>query len=200
MDGILAEKALVLNRNWIPIRFATVRDAISMVYKGAARIVRPDTYEVFDFRSWAELVASPHEPQIRTVTLKLRVPEVVVLEMFDELPIRGIVFSRRNIFRRDRNQCQYCGARPGTKELTIDHVIPKAVGGNSTWENCILCCIECNKRKGGKTPVQVGMKLRRKPYKPKWNARIAIPVSKRKESWEKFISRAYWEVELEHDE
>ena len=77
-----------------------------------------------------------------------------MLAEYDRLPTAAVSFSRRNIFKRDHWTCQYCGRQPGGDELTIDHVVPRSQGGVSTWENCVLACIDCNKRKADRTPAQ----------------------------------------------
>ena len=126
----------------------------------------------------------------------LRVPEVIVLAEYDRLPQAAVSFSRRNIFKRDRWTCQYCGLQPGGSELTIDHVVPRAQGGQSTWDNCVLACEDCNMRKADRTPKQAKMKLLSEPKRPRWTpiyARESIRIA----SWSKFISEAYWNVELE---
>jgi 5-methylcytosine-specific restriction endonuclease McrA len=107
-----------------------------------------------------------------------------------------VAFSRRNVFKRDHYTCQYCNVQPGTEELSIDHVIPRSHGGTSTWENCVLACVACNKRKADRTPQQAGMKLRRPPVHPTWKPLYAAHRV-RIASWAKFISEAYWNVELE---
>ena len=128
--------------------------------------------------------------------LRLRVPEVIVLADYDRLPTAAVSFSRRNIFKRDHWACQYCGCQPGSEELTIDHVVPRSQGGTSTWENCVLACIGCNKRKADRTPHQAGMRLRKVPVRPTWKP-IYARDSVRIESWSKFISETYWNVPLE---
>ena len=100
------------------------------------------------------------DPFIQAMRLRLRVPEVIALTDYDRLPSAAVTFSRRNMFKRDHWTCQYCGAQPGSDELTIDHVVPRSQGGTSTWENCVLACVTCNKRKADRTPQQAGMKLR----------------------------------------
>lgn len=195
--AVLAEQALILNSNWVPIRVGTVREAIVLAAKGTAKIVLPETFETFDFDSWASLAVERDKPHIRTVRLRLRVPEVVLLTTFGGTPAQTVVFSRRNLFKRDRYQCQYCGVQPGAENLTVDHVAPKARGGLSSWENCVLACVECNKRKANRTPIESGMKLRRRPVRPKWSPVLTLALGRRRESWEGFISRAYWDVPLE---
>ena len=86
--------------------------------------------------------------------------------------------------------------RPGGEELTIDHVIPRSQGGTSTWENCVLACIGCNKHKADRTPHQAGMRLRKVPVRPTWKP-IYGARQRRIESWSKFISETYWNVRLE---
>ena len=112
------------------------------------------------------------------------------------VPANAVTFSRRNVFKRDRYTCQYCGKQPGSEELTIDHVVPRSQGGLSTWENCVLACIECNARKANRTPEQAHMPLRKHPVRPHWKPLYA-PHSVRIDSWTKFLSEAYWNVELE---
>jgi 5-methylcytosine-specific restriction endonuclease McrA len=132
---------------------------------------------------------------IQAVRFRLRVPEVVTLTKYDRLPDAAVAFSRRNIFKRDKYVCQYCSNQPGTGELTIDHVVPRAQGGESTWENCVLACIACNKAKADRTPKQARMRLRKDPVRPAWKPLYAAH-DMRIESWSKFISEAYWNAEL----
>ena len=195
--AVLDSRVLVLNRTWMPIRSAAVREILGMLCTGSAKVVEPATYDVYDIQSWSEVAVEPHEPVIRSAYLSMRVPEVVLLALYDGMPRREVVFTRRNIFKRDRYACQYCGAQPGTSELTIDHVIPKARGGQSTWTNCVLACVPCNARKASRTPDEATMRLRRSPIQPKWHPTVFLPLGQRRESWDKFLSRAYWNVPLE---
>jgi 5-methylcytosine-specific restriction endonuclease McrA len=119
-----------------------------------------------------------------------------VLAGYNRLPTAAVAFSRRNIHKRDHWTCQYCGRQPGGAELTIDHVVPRSQGGVSTWENCVLACIDCNKHKADRTPAQARMKLHREPVRPAWKPLYAR-TSERMMSWSKFISEAYWNVPLE---
>jgi 5-methylcytosine-specific restriction endonuclease McrA len=128
--------------------------------------------------------------------MRLRVPEVVALTRYDRIPTNAVTFSRRNIYKRDRYTCQYCGAQPGTEELTLDQVVSRAQGGISTWENCVLACVSCNKRKADRTPEQARMPLRKPPVRPTWRPLYASR-DMRIDSWTRFVSEAYWNVELE---
>jgi 5-methylcytosine-specific restriction endonuclease McrA len=123
------------------------------------------------------------------------VPEVLTLTRHDRPRHNAVTFCRRNVFKRDHQTCQYCGARPGTEELTIDHVVPRAQGGLTNWENCVLACVPCNARKANRTPEQAGMKLRRHPTRPAWKP-LYDASTVRIASWSRFLSEAYWNVEL----
>ena len=120
-----------------------------------------------------------------------------MLAAYDGFPQRTVAFSRRNLYRRDRFRCQYCGCKPGTEELTIDHVIPRSRGGRSNWQNCVLACVECNKRKSNRLPHEAGIHLRRPPQVPRWSWDVEVAIGHRKSSWEQFLADRYWNVELQ---
>jgi 5-methylcytosine-specific restriction endonuclease McrA len=199
MQAVLSRPTLVLNRNWMPIQTTTAKEAISLVAKGNASIIDPETYQVHTIETWNDVSEAKEIFEgraIRSQRLHLRAPEVIVLSEYKGMGERSVVFSRRNIFKRDRYTCQFCNGQPGSKEMTIDHVMPKSRGGRSSWENCVLACIECNSRKADRTPAEAGMKLKTVPSKPSWRILSAVPPQDIQESWEKFLDRAYWEVEL----
>lgn len=198
--AVLERPALVLNRLWTPIRTTTAREAICLVARGAARIIEPENYRVHDLLSWGDVSKARARlggTMIRSARLVLLPPDVILLTAYDGQGEKSVVFSRRNLFKRDRYTCQYCHSQPGPEELTIDHVVPRSQGGVSSWENCVLACVECNKKKANRTPAEAGMLLRRGPRKPRWTPLAQIPHQIRRESWERFLSRAYWDVELE---
>ncbi|HVZ72659.1 MAG TPA: HNH endonuclease [Polyangia bacterium] len=194
---------LVLNRHYQPIHVTNVRRAFSLVYSGVARVVDRE-FKTFDFASWAELsteVGSGHEHDvIRTVTRAIRVPRVIVLQMYDRIPRTKVRFSRHNIYMRDGNTCQYCGRELPRIDLNLDHVVPRAQGGRTTWENVVCCCIECNLSKGARTPDQAGMKLLKQPMRPRWTPTFRTNGGKvRYREWLPFLGVAdasYWNVEL----
>lgn len=197
---VLKGSVLVLNKHWAPIQVTTVKEAIGLVAKGSAKIIDPADFSAVDLVTWHDVskAKGKHEDSvIRSQYLALVPPEVIVLSTYEGQGEKSVVFSRKNLFKRDKYTCMYCGVQPGPEELTIDHVMPKSRGGKSTWENCVLACVECNKRKANRTPDEAGMKLRRQPKKPSWKTLAHVNPKERKESWEQFLSRAYWEVELE---
>ncbi len=197
---MLNDPTLVLNRSWVAISTTTVREALSMVYRGVAKVIQPETFQTHDFASWSDLAARRDEPVIRTVRFDLRVPEVILLLRNDRMPVRSVPFSRRNLYRRDGYCCQYCGRKQPTSELSIDHVVPRSRGGKTTWENCVLACIPCNVTKGHRTLEASGMYLVTKPRKPDWSPCLTVTVQRRRASWEKFVSEQYWNVALDEEE
>jgi 5-methylcytosine-specific restriction endonuclease McrA len=196
----LNQPVLVLNKNWQPIQTTPVTNAFALVMKGSAVIVDPSTYQEHNILTWSDASMARDSFEgavIRTPRLRLVVPEVIKLSGYNGQGERAVVFSRRNVFKRDKFTCQYCGAQPGPAELTIDHVLPKSRGGKSEWVNCVLACLACNARKADKTPREAKMALRKQPKKPNWTALSHLPRNSRKMSWNQFLSKAYWNVELE---
>lgn len=198
MEATLSEKVLVLNRSWVAVNVATVRRALTLVYQDVARIVAPEDYSTYDFEGWIEASQTAQTGRrIYAATCSLCIPEIIVLSTFNGRFSKEVRFSRRNIFERDDNRCQYCGGKFERSELTLDHVVPRSRGGTSTWNNIVLACIRCNLRKGDKGLGEVGMKLLRKPVKPHWATRVGVKLGRScKPSWERFLEDAYWNVEL----
>lgn len=197
VSQVLQRPTLVLNRNWQPVNVATVARALVMVWSDTARVVDPNDFQLYGWDDWASLKPSSDQAFIQAVSQRIRVPEVITLTEFNRLPSTTVAFSRRNIFKRDRMMCQYCGKRLKSDEATIDHVTPRSHGGGSSWENCVLACVKCNHSKADRTPGRAGMKLLNPPKQPAWNP-IYSQYSVRYESWSKFISDAYWNAELEN--
>jgi 5-methylcytosine-specific restriction endonuclease McrA len=196
VGAVLERPTLVLNRNWQPVHVATVARSLTMLWNEAAQVVDPEDFRLYNWSDWARLAPLEGEPFIRTVTFRMRVPEVLTLTRHDRPRHTAVTFCRRNVFKRDHTTCQYCGARPGTEELTIDHILPRAQGGLTNWENCVLACVPCNARKANRTPEQAGMKLRRPPVRPAWKP-LYDASTIRIASWSRFLSEAYWNVSLE---
>lgn len=181
------------------------RRAFSLLFADHAEVIACDdgSYANYNFQSWKEVSrvrrsfeAHKHD-WITTVNFDIVVPRVIRLLSYDRIPNKGIKFNRRNLFARDRNRCQYCGKKFPTQELSLDHVIPRRVGGLTKWENIVCACMKCNVQKGGRTPSQANMKLIHKPVKPKSHPVIHVHLSHdRYKSWKQFLDHAYWSVEL----
>jgi len=197
---MLNSSVLVLNRSYLPIHVTNVKRAFALIYQGIARAV-DEQYQTFDFETWSQLAVAREAEAIGTPRGPMRVPRVIVLVGFDRVPRRHVRFSRINIFARDSFTCQYCGQRPARSELNLDHVVPRALGGRSTWENVVCSCVECNRRKGGRTPGQAGLRLRRLPARPRWTPLTNLMLSSaRYREWRPYLNvvdASYWNTELE---
>lgn len=194
----MAEPAvLVLNNLYQAVQVTGVRRAFRLFCAGRARAVERD-FSTYDFDNWCDLPPEVGDDVIRTPRKTIRIPRVIQLLHYDRLPRRDVRFTRRNIFFRDRNRCQYCGRSFVQRDLNLDHVVPLSRGGVSSWENVVCACIRCNSRKGNRTPAEAGMTLVRAPKRPG-----AHPVLRsgwlgpRYEEWRTFLDEAYWNVELE---
>ncbi|WP_157605959.1 HNH endonuclease [Schlesneria paludicola] len=217
MVAMLSRQTLVLNRNWQPVGVASVARSLTLVAAERARIVDPADFQQHTWADWAKRIPQDDELFVQSVTSRIRVPEVITLTEYDRVPTNTVTFSRRNIYKRDRYTCQYCGRHSRfigvdnrdsqaersprheclrTEDLTIDHVLPRSRGGTSVWENCVLACLECNLRKADRTPAEAHMPLQKVPTRPTWKPLYA-QHDVRIGSWSKFLSEAYWTVELD---
>jgi hypothetical protein len=201
----LDSSVLVLNQHYAAVRVISARRAFCMLFKEIAEIVAVEDQQfvAYDLDTWREISElrsrydrDSHE-WVQCVRFELAVPRIIRLLFYDRLPRTNVKFTRRNIFARDANHCQYCGKRFSTSELSLDHIVPRSQGGVSSWTNIVCCCIKCNVRKGGRTPVQAHMRLIREPVKPKRSPMITLRLGHEKyASWKQFLNAAYWNVEL----
>lgn len=138
---------LLLNANYEPLNVCDVRRAFSLVLRGKAEILHAS------------------ELPVRTSAGHLDAPSVVKMRYLVKRPVPMLRLSRHSVLARDSYTCQYCGS---CRELTIDHVIPRWMGGPHTWENLVACCRKCNLKKGDKTPKQANMRLMTIPRRPRF--------------------------------
>ena len=191
-----ADAVLVLNSLYQAVQVTGVRRAFRLFYSGRARALSSD-FVAYDFVNWCDLPLRAGDRVIHTPTRSIRIPRVIQLVQYDKLPTREVRFTRRNIFYRDRNRCQYCGRSFIQRELNLDHVVPLSRGGTSCWGNVVCACIRCNTHKGAKTPTEAGMKLIRKPRRPAGHPVLrASWLGPCPEEWRTFLDEAYWNVEL----
>ena len=165
------QEVLVLNSDYEPLNVCPARRAIVLVYLGKADILHH-----------CEGVAT------HTLTGAESVPSVVKLRSQVRRPLPELKLSRRTIFARDNYTCQYCGMV--TKDLTIDHIIPKRAGGPATWENLVCCCKKCNAKKSDKLLHQSGMKLLRQPRRPRYTPYISLTkylTGRKNEVWRDYL-------------
>lgn len=173
--------ALVLNADYRPLSYYPLslwpwQDAVKAVFLDRVDIV-------------AEYDAFVHSP-----TTRIRIPSVVVLRDYVK-PQKRVAFTRFNLFLRDGFSCQYCG---GKGDLTFDHVVPRAKGGVTSWENVVAACSRCNLKKGSKSLRRSGLSLRKPPRQPGAeelrNMGRRFPPGHLHDSWIDFL---YWDAELE---
>ena len=171
---LLDTNVLVLNRFYMAIRVINVRRTFTLLYRNCAEVIDNENgqFVSYDFESWCELSQftsmekQAGEEYIQTVRFELRIPRIVRLVRFEKMPMQTVRFSRKNLFARDEHTCQYCGRNEPVQKLSLDHVVPRAHGGATTWENIVCCCLRCNNRKGGRTPKEARMTLLKRPTKP----------------------------------
>ena len=174
-------RTLLLNSTYEPLKVIPWQRAVTLMWLGKVEVVRS------------------YDRDVRSVTFKIRMPAVVRLLRFIRRKRPQVSFSRKNLFARDDNSCQYCGAKREPGELTYDHVVPRSLGGKTDWSNIVTSCIDCNRRKGGRTPEQAGMRLRRHPRRPEripGVLTITIGLSSAPDAWRDFL---YWNIQLDED-
>lgn len=143
-EGAGMGQVLVLNASYEPLNITTWRRAMVMMIKGKAESLEQDT--------------------TREIRRGTHLPTVIRLRQYVHVPFRQLPLTRRNLYQRDHQTCQYCGARD--QPLSVDHVVPRSRGGADTWENVTTACLSCNVRKGNRTPKEAGMPLHRAPHRP----------------------------------
>jgi 5-methylcytosine-specific restriction endonuclease McrA len=163
----MKHSVLVLNQNYEAISVCTVRRAFLLI-----------------FLKKAELIDALEDEYIRSSLNFFEVPSIIRLKNYVKVPHRKVSLSRANIFRRDGEQCVYCGTH---KDLTIDHVIPRSKGGIDSWENLVTACHSCNSHKGNRTPEEAGMTMIRKPFKPSYIFFMREFNGKIRETWKPYL-------------
>ena len=202
-SSALDASVLVLNKLFMAVHIISVRRSFILLCKDLAEVVTLEDgqFLTYDFSTWREVsefraknFREADDDWVRTATSEIQVPRLLG---YEKMPKHTVKFNRRNIFARDNNQCQYCGKRFPTTELSLDHIVPRSQGGLSTWDNVVCACVACNVRKGGRTPKQAHLGLIRKPEKPKRSPLLSMKLTHRKyQSWKTFLDNAYWSVEL----
>ncbi len=159
---------MVLNQSYEPLTICTLKKAVLLIFLGKAEIVHKD-----------------EKKSLRTVKMNFPWPSVIRISKFIKVPYKKVILTRKNILRRDNYKCAYCGR--SDIMLTVDHIVPKARGGNDSWENLITACTKCNNIKGDRTPEEANMKLLTRPYKPSHVIFIKNIVSKIDEKWKPYL-------------
>ena len=181
---------LVLNRYWQAIDVKTPAEAFCMLAAGSAAGLN-----IFDghflptkWDEWLTLPVREGDYSAATVRGAIRIPTVIIAINFARVPIRRLAFGRRGIWERDGGTCQYTGRKLSPEEANIDHVIPRARGGGTTWENCVLAHREVNTRKADRLPAEAGLRLQRVPTAPRPRPVSAFIRNQHEVSdWEHFL-------------
>jgi 5-methylcytosine-specific restriction endonuclease McrA len=159
---------LVLNQNYEPLNISTTNRAICLVYMRKA-----------------ELIVSHEDRPYRSETLVFPRPSVVKLSRYIRVKRREIPLTKRNVLRRDNYRCQYCGTKDGT--MTLDHVIPKRLGGGDAWDNLVCACSKCNNKKGDRLPDQADLTLLKRPKGPNYFAFLLNGQKLPDERWRPYL-------------
>jgi 5-methylcytosine-specific restriction endonuclease McrA len=163
-------QVLVLNATYEPMNVVSVRRAVILLVKEKAEIVEAA------------------EAYLRSERMALPVPLVIRLVYYVRIPRSfSVPLSRRTVLARDHYTCQYCGAQPGKAGLTVDHVLPRSLGGETAWENVVTACATCNRRKANRTPEDAGMPLRRQPGRPRYLAVTLLAGASAPKAWFKYM-------------
>ena len=185
---MLSLPVLLLNLYFAPVSVTTARRAIVLLFGGSARALG-EAGETHDFLRWRHMPVRDLDDALPIVGGALRVPRVLHLVRYDRAPRPVVRLTRRNVMLRDQHTCQYCGRRPGVRDLNLDHVLPRSRGGADSWENLVTSCRSCNLRKGRRTPDEAGMRLLHMPHRPRWSMTAQILLTERKpfSEWEPFL-------------
>ncbi|HPD33070.1 MAG TPA: HNH endonuclease [Candidatus Kapabacteria bacterium] len=159
---------LVLNQNYEPISVTNTKKAIILLYLDKAEMIETNNGAV-----------------LHSISRNFPYPSVIRLHTAFRRPYKNIDLSRKNIFRRDGMQCQYCGKK--NVQLTVDHIIPRSRGGTDTWENLATACVTCNNKKGNRTPEEAGMKLLAIPKKPNHLFFIKQNLNNEEDNWKPYL-------------
>ncbi len=165
---MINSSVLMLNQNYEPLTVCSVRRAIVMQLLGKVDVV--ETYD-------GKIVRSPN--------FSMPLPSVVRLSWYVKVPYKKVLLTRKNIIKRDQHTCQYCGDTRGP--MTVDHVIPRRLGGKDEWENLVCACARCNNKKADQSPAQAGLKLKRRPRRPNHIAFIQSFVGICDDSWRQYL-------------
>lgn len=181
-------QTLVLSHAYEPVARVPWQRAITLLWEGKVEVI--EEYE---------------NQTVRSVTLEVKIPSIIRFLSKIRDRKRAVKFSRENVYTRDHGTCQYCVKKVPRPEATYDHVTPRSQGGQTRWENVVICCTPCNQKKGGRTPAQAGMHLHTVPVKPKSlpdTMRLTFLFEKNvPPSWRQFARDFhYWQDELEHEE
>lgn len=170
-------RTLVLSQGFEPIKIVSWERALTLLFLGKVEVIEE------------------YDRNVKTTSIVIKIPSVVRLLKAFRWHKKPVKFSRVNIFGRDKYTCQYCGEKKLIRELTYDHVVPRAQGGKTEWSNITTCCGTCNHKKANRTPAQAGMKLLSPPVRPVIGPSLIVTMSRNSmpDAWRDYL---YWTEEL----
>ena len=183
----LNKPVLVLNKVWMPIRVIPASRALILIFANKASAVDHNTYYAYNWENWLKEPITEDDSIITTSSSDVKVPEVIVLSVYDKVYRKDVRLTKKNIYIRDSYRCQYTGKRIKDIDSDVDHIIPRSQGGGSSWENLVVCTKEINRMKADRTPEQAGLKLIKKPTKPNADRLLIDPKLNVPKSWSKFV-------------
>ena len=180
-------ETLVLTASYEPVARVSWKRAVTLLFDGKVEVI--EEYE---------------DRFIRSVTFEIKMPSVIRFLRAVRMRKQTPKFSRENVYARDSGRCQYCAKKVKRQEATYDHVVPRALGGKTTWENVVICCVPCNQRKGARLAADAGMRLQSVPRRPKkLSDALRMTVTFQKgmpHSWKSWLrDLTYWNGELDND-
>lgn len=168
--GMQSRKVLILNADYRAFSVCSVYKAFLLVYLNKAEIIKKS-----------------ENAYLRTVSRSYEMPSIIKLHNYVNIPYKGVIMTRQNIFKRDGGKCVYCSSKDN---LTIDHVLPRSRGGSTSWNNLVTACKTCNSRKGDFLPEEIDMFLPYKPFKPSFIMFLRDFSGLREESWMPYLQVA----------
>lgn len=211
-----SRKVLVLNRSWNAVGLVSLPRAMTLLFthyddgEPKARIITPPpkgSYEIWSWPDWSKLRPESGEEGLVSASSIYKLPEVLLLSKYDSVPRQRVNFCRRTIWKRDGYTCQYCGKKPAQDECTLDHIIPRSLGGETNWQNCVLACYKCNSQKADRKPEDafrpkdkekarnwIGpspMRLLKTPTKPEYSfIKYRVKIL---DTWKHWVDKMYWD-------
>ncbi len=161
------ESVLVLNQSYQAISICSVERAFVLV-----------------LLKKAEMLTENPNRRLRTIGAEFNYPSIIRIHRYVQIPYKKVNLTRQNIFKRDRNRCAYCGSHDS---LTIDHVVPKSMGGRDSWENLVTACQKCNSKKGSLSLEQAGMKMAMEPFRPSFVMFLSNFAGTIREDWKPYL-------------
>lgn len=167
----MSKKTLLLNASYEVLSFIPERKVFKLLIKDKVEVIS----------SW--------DDQINWGKNKIHHPAILRLKNHVRRNYYNSNFSRKALIKRDRSSCQYCGVKLTASQITVDHVLPRAQGGTTSFTNCVVCCQICNNKKADRTPEQAGISLMKKPTHPSFSSAhyVADPQEFWHKDWDDFL-------------